>query len=143
MILSVMTIEEINQLCNHTLISHLEIKFTEFSEIHVVATMPVNSKKLQPDGVLHGGASLALAETVGSAGSFFNVDRKKYNVLGLQVTGNHTSTLATGMLTARAEAVHLGKTTHIWDVKITDENGKLISVARVTNIIMEKKKRRE
>ncbi|VAW17751.1 1,4-dihydroxy-2-naphthoyl-CoA hydrolase in menaquinone biosynthesis [hydrothermal vent metagenome] len=138
-----MTLEEINRMCQNTLISHLEIEFIDFGKNYVVAKMPVNSKKHQPMGVLHGGASLALAETVGSAGSLFNVDPAKYNVLGLQVTGNHTSTISSGTLIARADLIHHGRTTHIWDVKITSEEGKLISVARVTNIITEKIKKGE
>ncbi len=138
-----MTLEEINRMCQNTLISHLEIEFIDFGKNYVVAKMPVNSKKHQPMGVLHGGASLALAETVGSAGSLFNVDPDKYNVLGLQVTGNHTSTISSGTLIARADLIHHGRTTHIWDVKITSEEGKLISVARVTNIITEKIKEGE
>ncbi len=138
-----MTLEEINRMCRNTLISHLEIEFIDFGKNYVVAKMPVNSKKHQPMGVLHGGASLALAETVGSAGSLFNVDPDKYNVLGLQVTGNHTSTISSGILIARADLIHHGRTIHIWDVKITSEEGKLISVARVTNIITEKIKEGE
>ncbi|MBN2523739.1 MAG: PaaI family thioesterase [Bacteroidales bacterium] len=133
-----MTIEEINRICKDTFIGYLDIEFLEYGDNYVTARMPVDENKLQPMGLLHGGASLALAETVASAGSVFLVDENKYNVLGLQVTGNHISTLSSGEVIARAEIVHKGNSTHIWDVKISSHEGKLISVARVTNIIIEK-----
>jgi 1,4-dihydroxy-2-naphthoyl-CoA hydrolase len=134
-----MTIEEINRLCKDTFIGYLDIEFLHFGEDFVEARMPVDENKLQPMGFLHGGASLALAETVASAGSFLFVDETKYEVLGLQVTGNHISTLSSGEVFARAELIHRGNSTHIWDVKISSQEGKLVSVARVTNIIIEKK----
>jgi 1,4-dihydroxy-2-naphthoyl-CoA hydrolase len=133
-----MTIEQINKLCANTFIGYLDIEFLSFGNNFVEARMPVDENKLQPMGLLHGGASLALAETVASAGSMLMVDEKKYDVLGLQVTGNHISTLSSGDVIARAEIVHKGSQTHVWDVKITSDTGKLISVARVTNIIREK-----
>lgn len=134
-----MTIEQINQFCKETFIGHLEIEFTEFGKDYVKAIMPVNQKKHQPTGILHGGASLAMAETVAGAGSVLLVDETKYEVLGLQVTGNHVGTVSEGDILATAEIVHQGQATHVWDVKITDSQNKLISVIRVTNIIREKK----
>jgi 1,4-dihydroxy-2-naphthoyl-CoA hydrolase len=134
-----MTIKEINKLCKDTFVGYLAIEFIDYGDDFVIARMPVDEKKLQPMGVLHGGASMALAETVASAGSFLMVDTTKYDVLGLQVTGNHVSTFTIGEVTARAEIIHKGNSTHVWDVKITSNAGKLISIARVTNIIVEKK----
>ena len=134
-----MSIEEINQLCKNTLIEYLDIEFTRYGEGFIEAKMPVNKKKLQPMGVLHGGASLALVETLASAGSFIMVDETKFDVFGLQVTGNHVATISSGELFARADIVHQGKLTHVWDVRISSDEGKLISIGRVTNIIMEKK----
>ena len=134
-----MTIEDINRLCKNTFIGYLDIEFLNYGDDYVEARMPVDENKLQPMGLLHGGASLALAETVASAGSMILVDETKFDVLGLQVTGNHISTLSSGDVIARAEIVHKGNSTHIWDVKIQSIDGKLISVARVTNIIIEKK----
>lgn len=133
-----MNIEQINQVCKNTFISHLEIEFVDFGDNYITAKMPVNSKKIQPMGVLHGGASLALAETVAGAGSVLLVDETKFNIFGLQVTGNHLATVTGGTLTAKGEIVHKGQSTHVWDVKITSDEGKLISVSRVTNIIKEK-----
>uniref|UniRef100_UPI003216E713 PaaI family thioesterase n=1 Tax=uncultured Draconibacterium sp. TaxID=1573823 RepID=UPI003216E713 len=134
-----MTLEQINALCKDTFIGHLEIEFIDYGSDYVKAQMPVNRKKHQPSGILHGGASLAMAETVAGAGSMLLVDQNKYDVLGLQVTGNHVGTTSSGNILATAEIVHKGQTTHIWDVKITDTEEKLISVIRVTNIIREKK----
>jgi len=134
------SVEEINRVCANTLIGHLEIEFLEYRENYISAKMPVNEKTRQPSGLLHGGASLALAETVASAGSYFMVDLEKYNVYGLQVTGNHIATVSSGILTAEAVIIHKGQTTHIWDVKISAPDGKLISTARVTNIITEKRR---
>jgi uncharacterized protein (TIGR00369 family) len=133
-----MTIAQINEVCKNSFISHLEIEFLEYGIDYVLARMPVNSKKMQPNKVLHGGASLALAETIAGAGSMLLIDNEKFDVLGLQVTGNHLSTISSGDVIARADIVHKGQSTHVWDVKITDENGKLICVSRVTNIIKEK-----
>jgi 1,4-dihydroxy-2-naphthoyl-CoA hydrolase len=134
-----MTLEEINGICKNTFVEYLGIEFLDFGDDFVEARMPVDGNKLQPMGFLHGGVSLALAETVGSAGSILLVDEKKYDVLGLQVTGNHLATMSEGYLIARGEIVHKGQSTHVWDVKISTESGKLISVVRVTNIIIEKK----
>ena len=120
------------------MVSHLGIEFTECSPEKVVARMPVTPSTHQPLGYLHGGASLALAETVGTAGTLFQIDTEKYLAFGMQVSGNHVSSIREGIVIATATPVHKGKTTHVWDVQIKDESGKLISVARVTNAIVEK-----
>jgi 1,4-dihydroxy-2-naphthoyl-CoA hydrolase len=135
-----MTIKDINSLCKNTFIGYLGIEFTDFGDDFVEAKMPVNSHMHQPMGSLHGGVSLSLAETVASGGSFLSVDANKFTVLGLSVTGNHIATMSEGILNARADLVHKGSSTHVWDVKISAQDGKLISVARVTNIIIEKNK---
>lgn len=133
-----MTIEQINSLCENTLISLLEIEFLDYGKDFIVARMPVNTKIHQPAGIMHGGASLVLAETVAGAGSMLQVDSEKYNVFGSQVSGNHLSSISSGEVTAKAELIYKGQLTHVWDVKITDNTGKLISVSRVTNIVKEK-----
>jgi uncharacterized protein (TIGR00369 family) len=132
-------IEKLNNLCKGTFISFLGIEFLDYGDDFVEARMPVDNK-LQPMGLLHGGASLALAETIASGGSYLLVDSDKYDVLGLQVSGNHLSTVSDGTLHARAEIIHRGKTTHVWDVKITGDTGKLISVTRVIIMVVKKKK---
>jgi uncharacterized protein (TIGR00369 family) len=133
-----MNIEQINQLCKNTFISHLEIEFLEYGDDYILAKMPVNEKKHQPMGVLHGGASLALAETVAGAGTLLLINNEKSVSYGMQVNGNHISTISSGDVFARAEIIHKGQSTHVWDVRIQDKNDKLISVVRVTNIIKDK-----
>jgi 1,4-dihydroxy-2-naphthoyl-CoA hydrolase len=132
-------IEQLNHFCQGTFISFLGIEFLKFGENYIEASMPVDNK-LQPMGLLHGGASLALAETIASGGSYLLVDPEKFEVFGLQVTGNHVSTIREGMVYARAEIIHKGRSTHVWDVKISDQQGKLISIARVTMMIVKKTK---
>lgn len=132
-----MSIDELNNFCKKSLISHLDITFTYADENTVRAEMPVESKVMQPMGILHGGASLALAETVGSAGSVLLVDLNKYTVVGLQVSGNHVGSATGGKVIAEAKLQHKGNTTHVWDVHIKDESGKPISIVRVTNFIKE------
>jgi 1,4-dihydroxy-2-naphthoyl-CoA hydrolase len=131
-------INKLNDICKGTFVSFLGIEFLEFSDDFIEASMPVDNK-LQPMGFLHGGASLALAETIASGGSYLLVDPEKYHVFGLQVSGNHISTVSEGMLFARADIIHRGRTTHVWDVKIKDQEGKLICISRVTMMIVRKK----
>ncbi len=133
-----MTIEEVNHICNGTFVEYLAIEFIDYGRDFVEAKMPVDAGKLQPGGTLRGGASLALAETVAGCGSFLLVDRATYSVFGLQVTGNHLAVMRKGHLIARAELVHQGKTTHIWDVNIVSDRGTRICMARITNCIVAK-----
>jgi len=130
-------IASLNEICQGTFISFLGIRFVDCGDDFLEARMPVRDK-LQPMGLLHGGASLALAETTASGGSYLLVDREKYDVLGFQVSGNHLATVTEGFLLARAQIVHKGNTTHVWDVRIWSDKGKLIAVSRVTNMIIKK-----
>lgn len=133
-----MTLYEINKICQNTLVSNLGIEFTSISEKSLTARMPVDYRTTQPMGYLHGGASLALAETVGSGASIILVDIAKYNVFGMNVSASHISSVREGSVIATAILLHQGRSTHVWDVEIKDELGKLISVARVTNAIIKK-----
>lgn len=133
-----MDITEINRICKGTLIDLLDIEFTSYSDTSVEAKMPISSKLYQPVGIVHGGALLAMAETVGSAGSFLQVDPLLYDVLGSVVNGQHLAPAREGTLCARAELVFKSDFKHIWDVEIKDDAGKLISVSRVTNSIKSK-----
>jgi uncharacterized protein (TIGR00369 family) len=134
-------IGELNDFCAQSMIGSLGIVFTNFKKDSIHATMPVNSKNCQPNGWLHGGASLAFAESLAGAGSYLLIDREQFNAFGLQVSGNHISSVKQGILKGDAQLVHKGKTTHVWEVRISDENNKLISLVRVTNIITEKKEK--
>ncbi len=141
MLFNMNEIEELNKFCAHSLIGEMGIVFTEIKSDSIQATMPVNSKTCQPNGWLHGGASLAFAESLAGAGSYLLVDRDRFNVFGLQVSGNHISSTNNGTIFGDAHLLHKGKTTHVWEVKMSDNNQKLISVVRVTNIITDKTKR--
>jgi hypothetical protein len=132
-------IKELNDFCTHSMIGVLGIVFTNIQTESIHATMPVNTATSQPNGWLHGGASLAFAESLAGAGSYLLIDREQFNVFGLQVSGNHISSVNQGIVKGDAQLIHKGKTTHVWEVKISGYNDKLISVVRVTNIITEKK----
>ncbi|MBN1927710.1 MAG: hotdog fold thioesterase [Prolixibacteraceae bacterium] len=133
-----MTLAEINGFCKNSLVGHLNIEFTKVTPTTIQAKMPVHIPTQQPMGYLHGGASLALAETVGSAGSYILIDPSKQDVFGMQVSGNHISPVKEGYVLATATLLHKGKKTHVWDVVIRDGTDKLISVVRVTIAIVEK-----
>jgi len=129
----------INSLCKDTLMETLEIKYTEIGEDYLVATMPVTSKVHQPDGVLNGGATMALAESVGSPASMVVLDPKKYMVRGISFSANHVKSVSEGIITATAKIVHKGRTTHLIEIRITDDNDNLISLCKLTNFILPKK----
>lgn len=124
----------------HTLLSTLGIEITEATKDRVVATMPVGPKVHQPFGLLHGGASMVLAETVASTGGWMNVDREREHVVGIEINGNHLRGKRDGMLTAVATPVHVGRSTHVWEVRITDEQGKAVCISRCTLAVVPKAK---
>ncbi len=134
-----LTIEKLNQLCSGTLIDLLGIRFTGFTATSVEATMQIEPHHHQPMGVVHGGALMALAETVGSGGSFLLVDPEEYQVFGSTVNSQHLSPAREGVLYATATLRVKGDFKHIWDVEIRDEKDKLISISRVTNSIKPRK----
>jgi uncharacterized protein (TIGR00369 family) len=136
-----MTIEEINALCRGSLMDTLGIRFTAVSEHSVEAEMPVTPKLFQPGGSVHGGALIALAESVGSAGSFLSVDPERCQVYGSVVNSQHLHPATGGTLHATARVVARGDFKHIWDVEIKDGEGKLISISRVTNSVKPKQDR--
>lgn len=128
----------INTKAKETLMSHLDIKFTDIGEDTLTASMPVCSKTIQPYGTLHGGASVALAESVGGAASFIMVDAEKFIAYGIEINANHIKPVKSGYVHAKATLLHKGEKTHVWDIKITDDNDELISVCRLTNMIVAK-----
>ncbi|MDA3816875.1 MAG: hotdog fold thioesterase [Prolixibacteraceae bacterium] len=134
-----MNLTEINKICKNTLIGHLGIEFTRIDGESLEATMKVDERTIQPMGYLHGGASLALAETVGSGASLLLINPDEYNVFGMNVSANHIASVREGFVHAKASIIHKGRTSHVWNVEIKDDTGKLISVARVTNAIVSKK----
>lgn len=130
-----MTVDELNRICRGTFIELLGIEFTGFTADSVEAEMEITPGHFQPMGVVHGGALISLAETVGSAGSFLLTDPEEYAVLGSAVSSQHLSPARNGRLHAVARLIHRADRKHIWDVEIRDPAGKLISISRVTNSI--------
>jgi 1,4-dihydroxy-2-naphthoyl-CoA hydrolase len=128
--------EFLNKLCDNTMVKHLGIEFTEISIGHVVAKMPVDERTIQPMKRLHGGASMALAESVGSAGSLILIDPEKFAVLGVEISGSHVGTTSDAFVFGIGTIVYQGKTSHVWEIRIEDQNGRLISLCRLTNRII-------
>ena len=124
----------------NALMETLEIKYIDAGEDFLVAQMPVNPRIHQPMGLLHGGASVALAESVGSAASMLLVNNDLSEIRGIEIAANHLRAKRTGMVTGTARIVHQGKSIHLWEIKITDENGKLISICKLTNMVLPKRK---
>ncbi|MED4970126.1 MULTISPECIES: hotdog fold thioesterase [Parageobacillus] len=121
-----------------TLLEALGIEITELGEGRVVATMPVDHRTHQPFGLLHGGASVALAETVASIGAYALIDQETENVVGLEINANHVCAVRNGTVTATGTVLHRGKTTMVWDIKIVDEQQRLVCVSRCTIAVIKK-----
>lgn len=129
-----------NAVGKNTLLETLQIEFVDFGDDFLIAKMPVNSRVHQPDGVLHGGATVALAETVGSfaAQVFLNLD--EVFVRGIEISANHIKSIKAGFVYAKATFIHKGRTTQIFDIRVTDEANNLISLCKLTTIALPKSK---
>ena len=126
------TVEELQPLGVGTMGEHLGIQWVEIGDNYLKASMPVDARTHQPFGLLHGGASCVLAETVGSVASYLVVDSALYRPVGLEINANHVRGVRSGRVTATAMPLHLGSSTHVWDIKIHDEGMHLICVSRLT-----------
>ncbi|HHB52863.1 MAG TPA: PaaI family thioesterase [Saprospiraceae bacterium] len=133
-------LELLNSIIPNTLMETLDIKYTEVGEGFLVATMPVNSRVHQPLGLLHGGASLALAESVASTASHFLIDGYQYENRGLEMSANHLKSVRSGLVTATARVIHKGRTTHLWEIRIVDAQNNLVTLCKLTNIVLPKSK---
>ncbi|MED4403016.1 hotdog fold thioesterase [Metabacillus fastidiosus] len=122
-----------------TLLEALGIQILKMDDEGVIATMPVDSRTHQPFGILHGGASVALAETAASVGSFHFIDQENEICVGLEINANHIRSKKEGIVTAHAKPVHVGKTTMVWEIKIVDEQEDLICISRCTIAVLKKK----
>lgn len=135
--------EKILKVCNDirkgTLMETLDIEYIDVGENYLIARMPVTPKVHQPDGVLHGGASVALAESVGSAASYVFLDGQSFFVRGIEIAANHVRSIREGFVIARATIIHKGRTTQLWEIRITDEEDRLISLCKLTTIALPKK----
>jgi len=132
------SLTEINALSKGTLLEHIDIQITSFDKTSITGTMPVDHRTVQPHKMLHGGASVALAESLGSLASNLSIDLDKFYAAGLEINANHVRPVKSGKVIGTATAVHLGKSTHIWDIKIHDDNNKLVCVSRLTMAILKK-----
>ena len=121
-----------NAICKNTLMETLNIEFTDVGKNFLKARMPVNSKVHQPDGVLHGGATAALAESVGSAAVFVLTQDKYVQVRGIEISANHLKSVKDGYVYATASPLHQGKTIQLWEIRVEDENDNLISICKLT-----------
>lgn len=129
------TIEEINQRCKGTLMELLGIEFVEVGKDHMTARMPIVPKLHQPTGIMHGGASAALAETIGSIAANCAVEKGKLCV-GLDLNINHIRAVKSGFVSAVTKPLHVGKSTHVWEILIRNEEGQLVSAARLTIAVL-------
>ncbi len=133
-------VEKLNQFSVNTMNEMLGIRITEIGENFLKATMPVDHRTHQAYGILHGGASAALAETLGSVASVIVVDPELYICVGVEINANHIRSVRDGWVTGTAVPLHLGASSHVWDIKIVDKNEKLVCVSRLTVFIKQKKK---
>lgn len=129
-----------NHWCKNTLMETLEIQFIDAGETFLKASMPVNPRVHQPMGLLHGGASAALAESVGSAASMMYVDPEEAEVRGIEISLNHLKAKREGTVYGTAEILHKGRTIHLWEIRIVDEEGNLVSHCKLTNMVIPRKK---
>jgi 1,4-dihydroxy-2-naphthoyl-CoA hydrolase len=133
---TVPSLEKLQELTLNTLSEHLGIRYTEVGPDYLRATMPVNQHTQQPAGVLHGGASVALAESLGSVGANLCIDRKTHVCVGQEINANHLRPVSSGLVTATARPYHLGTRSQVWHIEIRDEKDKLICVSRLTMAVI-------
>ena len=127
---------ELNALSKNTLVELLDIRFEAFDDDSLTASMVVDPRTHQPYGLLHGGASVVLAETLGSTASYLCIDSTQFYCVGLEVNANHLRGLRSGRVTAVARPLHLGRTTQVWDIRLSGDDGKLSCVSRLTMAVV-------
>jgi len=138
MFTTTITLDKIHSLGKNTIAQHLGIEFTEIGEDYIVARMPVDHRTHQPFGILHGGASVVLAETLGSIASFLCLkDPQKQHAVGLEINANHIRSVKEGFVYGKVTPIHVGRSTQIWDIKITNEENKLVCISRLTVAIVD------
>lgn len=129
-------LDKVNAFGDNTLVSLLDINFIEIGDDFLKAAMPVDSRTHQPMGILHGGASVVLSETLASTGAYLCIDTASHYCVGLEINANHIRSVRTGLVTGFAKPVHLGRTTQIWEVRISDEKERLTCISRVTMAVL-------
>ncbi|GMQ27790.1 hotdog fold thioesterase [Algoriphagus confluentis] len=133
------SLDHLNQSSRDTLVQHLGIEFTDVGSDYLEATMPVDSRTKQPMGLLHGGANVVLAETLGSLAASLTIDLSKQTCVGLEVNANHLRSVREGLVRGIAKPIHLGRSTQVWEIRILDEKEKLCCISRLTMAILDKK----
>ncbi len=133
---SVQTLDELNAACANTMMRHLDIVFEEIGEDFLRATMPVDDRTRQPMGLLHGGASVVLAESIGSVGANLCVDRSKFVCVGQEINANHVRSARSGRVSGTARPAHLGGRTQVWAIEIVDEAKELLCISRLTIAVL-------
>jgi 1,4-dihydroxy-2-naphthoyl-CoA hydrolase len=129
-------IDDVRSFQHDTMAAHLGIEFTEIGADHLAAKMPVDGRTMQPDRILHGGASVALAETLGSVGGSMCVDRQKFMIVGQEINANHLRPAKGGHVHGRASPIHLGRRSQVWSIEIRDDRERLVCVSRLTIAII-------
>ena len=134
-----LTLEQLNQMCANNMLGHLGIEFTGITENSIEARMPVDHRTHQPFGILHGGASVTLAETLGSVAATYCIDNTTQFCVGLEINANHIKSVRDGFVIGCVKPIHIGKKTQIWEIKITTEKDELVCVSRITMAILDKR----
>lgn len=132
-------LEDLNKMAANNMLENLGIVFTRVGDDFIEAKMPVDHRTVQPFGLLHGGASVSLAETLGSVAAFCCLDPAKQYCVGLDINANHIKAVREGFVNGRVSPLHIGKKTHVWEIKITDDQGGLVCISRITMAILDKK----
>ena len=122
-----------------TMVEHLGIEVTELGDNYIVGTMPVDNRTKQPFGILHGGASVALAETLASYGGYLTIDPEKYYVVGVEINANHLKMAKEGNVTGNCTPIKRGRSTQVWQTEIKNDNGELVCISRITLMVLDKK----
>jgi 1,4-dihydroxy-2-naphthoyl-CoA hydrolase len=130
---------QLNFLGKNTLVERLGIEITAVSADGLQARMPVDARTHQPMGLLHGGASVALAETLGSIGASLLIDKEQQACVGLEINANHLRSVKSGWVYGEAKPVHVGRTTQVWEIRITDEQNRLVCLSRITMAVLDRK----
>ncbi|MEL6868413.1 MAG: hotdog fold thioesterase [Pseudomonadota bacterium] len=134
------TIDALNQLSANTLLTHLDIRFTEIGDDFITATMPVDDRTRQPYGILHGGATVVLAESLGSTAAACCVDLTKKRVVGLDINANHLRSVPNGHVTATTTPIHIGRSTHVWSITQVDDAGRNVAISRLTMAVIDQQR---
>ncbi len=132
------TVEALQEYSKNTILEHLGIELTKIGEDYLEGRMPVNEKTHRPGGILHGGASVVLAESLGSLAAWMCVDPEKYDTVGMEVNANHVRSVHNGCVYGKTTPLHIGRRTHIWEMILTNEQGKLVCISRITMAVVPK-----